>query len=328
MKEESKKLKEKKRKIQIKRKKIQELINEIKKVIIGQEELIIKTIIALLSNGHVLIEGVPGLAKTLLIKTLAEAMNLKFKRIQFTPDLLPSDIIGTEILTSKGNFSIRLGPIFANLILADEINRAPPKVQSALLEAMQEKQVTIGKKTFKLEEPFFVMATQNPIENQGTYPLPEAELDRFFFKILVDYPKLEEEMTILERYSKNENIKIKKVIDGKDIIKFQKEIKNIYLDPIIQEYIAKIIDATRYPENYGLEKLVRFGSSPRGSINLAIASKAVAWLNGREYVKPEDIKYVAKDVLRHRIILTYDAQIDNINPDQVIDMTLERIEEP
>ncbi|MEM4396527.1 MAG: MoxR family ATPase [Candidatus Woesearchaeota archaeon] len=314
--------------IKIKNEKIVELIDEIHKNVYGQDELIVKTIVALLSNGHVLIEGVPGLAKTLLVNTMAKALDLSFSRIQFTPDLLPSDIIGTEIINKEREFVVKKGPIFANFILADEINRSPPKVQSALLEAMQEKQVTIGNQTFKLDLPFFVFATQNPIENQGTYQLPEAELDRFMFKIIVSYPELEDEMKILERYSSNKVEKIEKVLTKEEIIKFQNEVRTVYLDPVIQEYIAKIVDATRNPEKYNLKRNVEYGSSPRGSINLAIASKAIAWLNNRNYVIPNDVKVIAKEVLRHRIILTYEAMIEKVKEDSIIDEILNTIEEP
>lgn len=310
---------------------IHKLVQEIKKVIVGQDDVINKVIIGLLSDGHVLIEGVPGLAKTLLVKSLAQALHCDFKRIQFTPDLLPADLIGTKIYDIQSNkFSIKKGPVFSSIILADEINRAPAKVQSALLEAMQEKQVTIGDKTYELGSPFFVLATENPIEQEGTYPLPEAQVDRFIFKINIDYPSFDEELEIVRSMSKKEVPKIHPVLKADDILKLQELCEKIYIDEKIIEYILHIVHATRSPNNYNLDikNLIHFGASPRASIFLNKASKAFAFLDGRSYVIPEDVKAVAHDVLRHRILLTYEAEADEISSDSIIDMILGAVTVP
>ncbi len=311
---------------------IDELITEIKQVIVGQDYIINRFIVGLLAGGHILIEGVPGLAKTLIIKTLAQCIDTKFQRIQFTPDLLPSDLIGTLIFNQKDSaFSVSKGPIFANIILADEINRAPAKVQSALLEAMQEKQVTIGKETFKLPEPFFTLATQNPIEQEGTYPLPEAQIDRFLMKLKISYPKKFEEIEILRKVVKPEMYKVRKIVDLSKILEAQKTIFEIYMDPKIEEYIVNIIDATRYPKNYGLlelEDLIDYGASPRASINICLCARAVAFMKHRGYITPEDIKEIAPDVLRHRLILSYEAEAEELTSDDIITKILDNIEVP
>lgn len=310
---------------------VQSLIAEIGRVIVGQKYLIERLIIGLLGNGHVLIEGVPGLAKTLAVKTLSDAIQTKFQRIQFTPDLLPADLIGTLIYSPKeGCFTVKKGPIFANIILADEINRAPAKVQSALLEAMQERQVTIGSDTFKLDEPFLVLATQNPIEQEGTYPLPEAQIDRFMLKLKVNYPDNVEEKTIMERMTSGNNIEIKKVIEPKEILHARSVIYGIYMDEKVKDYIVNITMATRDPEKYGLKlkSLIAFGASPRATIFLNIASRAHAFLRGRGYVTPEDVKMVSFDVLRHRIILTYEAEAEEIKAENIIQQILDNIEVP
>ncbi|MFH1287830.1 MAG: MoxR family ATPase [bacterium] len=310
---------------------VQSLIAEMSKVIVGQKYLVERLIIGLLGNGHILIEGVPGLAKTLAVKTLSDAIQTKFQRIQFTPDLLPADLIGTLIYNPKeGCFSVKKGPVFANIILADEINRAPAKVQSALLEAMQERQVTIGSDTFKLDEPFLVLATQNPIEQEGTYPLPEAQIDRFMLKLKVNYPDKGEEKTIMERMTSGDNIEVKKVIEPKDILHARSIMHEIYIDEKIKDYIVNITMATRDPEKYGLKlkSLIAFGASPRATIFLNIASRAHAFLRGRGYVTPEDVKMVSFDVLRHRIILTYEAEAEEIKAENIIQQILDNIEVP
>ncbi len=303
---------------------------EINKVIVGQDQMIDRLLIGLLGKGHILLEGVPGLAKTLAINTLAKAINAKFSRIQFTPDLLPADVIGTLIYNIQENkFEVRKGPIFANLVLADEINRAPAKVQSALLEAMQERQVTIGDETFKLEEPFLVMATQNPVEQEGTYPLPEAQVDRFMLKTIIDYPSQKEELEILRRNMNGSFENVQPVTTTKQILDARETVKKIYIDPKIEQYILDIVFATRYPEKYGLEELkplISFGASPRGSINLAIASKAYAFLNKRGFVIPEDVRAMVYDVLRHRIGLTYEAEAENITTEDIISKIINKIE--
>lgn len=308
------------------------LIKEINQVIVGQKYMINRLLIGLLSNGHVLLEGVPGLAKTLAIKTLAEALDGEFSRIQFTPDLLPADVLGTLIYNMKENdFSIKKGPIFANFILADEINRSPAKVQSALLEAMQEKQVTIGDETFKLKEPFLVLATQNPIDQEGTYPLPEAQVDRFMLKCVVSYPDFEQERTILRQNISGEKHELKKIITLEKIFEARELVKEIYMDEKIESYILNIIFATRYPEKYNISNLkpyILFGSSPRGSISMALAAKANAFLNQRGFVVPEDVKSVAKDVLRHRIGITYEAEAENITSEDIIDQILSSVKAP
>ena len=305
---------------------------EINKVIVGQKHMIERLLIGLLGQGHILLEGVPGLAKTLAINTLSQAVSGAFSRIQFTPDLLPADVIGTLIYNMKSNdFTIKKGPIFANFVLADEINRAPAKVQSALLEAMQEKQVTIGDETFSLDKPFLVMATQNPVEQEGTYPLPEAQVDRFMLKTVIDYPKLEDEQQIVRSNLKGAFEKIKPVVSTKEILKAQKSVREVYMDEKIEKYILDIIFATRYPERYNLEDLkplISFGASPRGSINLATAAKCYAFIKHRGYVIPEDVRAVVLDVLRHRIGLTYEAEAENITSEDIINKIVNVIEVP
>jgi MoxR-like ATPase len=305
---------------------------EINKVIVGQKHMIERLLIGLLGQGHILLEGVPGLAKTLAINTLSQAVSGSFSRIQFTPDLLPADVVGTLIYNIKANdFNIKKGPIFANFVLADEINRAPAKVQSALLEAMQEKQVTIGDETFILEKPFLVMATQNPVEQEGTYPLPEAQVDRFMLKTVIDYPKLEDEQLIVRANLKGAFEKIKPVVSVKQILEAQKAVREVYMDEKIEKYILDIIFATRYPERYNLEEikpLISFGASPRGSINLATAAKCYAFINRRGYVIPEDVRAVVLDVLRHRIGITYEAEAENITSEDIIYKIVNVIEVP
>lgn len=308
------------------------LRQEINKVIIGQEYMIDRLLVGLLGNGHVLLEGVPGLAKTLAIKTLAEAVHGAFSRIQFTPDLLPADVVGTMIYNVKDNdFSIKKGPVFANFVLADEINRAPAKVQSALLEVMQEKQVTIGDETMKLPKPFLVLATQNPIDQEGTYLLPEAQSDRFMLKCKIDYPEFEDERKVMKMVSTSHQPVIQPVISLQDIVDAKELINQIYLDEKIEKYILDMVFATRYPENYGLSELknyISFGASPRASINLAIASRAYAFLKGRAFVIPEDVKELAKDVLRHRIGLTFEAEAEEISSEEIINRILAKIQAP
>ncbi len=305
---------------------------EINKVIVGQKHMIERLLIGLLGQGHILLEGVPGLAKTLAISTLSQAVSGSFSRIQFTPDLLPADVVGTLIYNIKANdFNIKKGPIFANFVLADEINRAPAKVQSALLEAMQEKQVTIGDETFILEKPFLVMATQNPVEQEGTYPLPEAQVDRFMLKTVIDYPKLEDEQLIVRANLKGAFEKIKPVVSVKQILEAQKGVREVYMDEKIEKYILDIIFATRYPERYNLEEikpLISFGASPRGSINLATAAKCYAFIKRRGYVIPEDVRAVVLDVLRHRIGITYEAEAENITSEDIIYKIVNVIEVP
>jgi MoxR-like ATPase len=305
---------------------------EIGHVIVGQNSMLDKLLTGLLSNGHVLLEGVPGLAKTLTIKSLAQAIHSKFSRIQFTPDLLPADVIGTMIYNQQKNeFVVRKGPIFANFILADEINRAPAKVQSALLEAMQERQVTIGESTYKLDEPFLVLATQNPLEQEGTYPLPEAQVDRFIMKVIVDYPKMKEEQEILRRNIQGDFPVVNQVVSVMEVLNARDLTRQIYMDEKIEQYILDIVFATRNPESYKLEKLkplISYGASPRGSINLGIASKAQAFLNKRGFVIPEDVRAICKDVLRHRIGLTYEAEAENVKVEDVIEDVLKQINVP
>ena len=305
---------------------------EMNKVIVGQKHMVERLLIGLLGKGHILLEGVPGLAKTLAINTLSTAVKGSFSRIQFTPDLLPADVVGTMIYNIKENdFSIKKGPIFANFVLADEINRAPAKVQSALLEAMQEKQVTIGDKTFKLQAPFLVMATQNPVEQEGTYPLPEAQVDRFMLKAVIDYPKLEEEQLIVRNNLSNNNVAVNPVVTTKQILAAQDTIPQVYMDEKIENYILNLIFATRYPEKYKLDSikpLISFGSSPRGSINLATAAKCHAFLRRRGYVIPEDVRAVIYDVLRHRIGLTYEAEAENITSVDLISQIINEVEVP
>ncbi len=308
------------------------LTMEMNKVIIGQKQMIERLLIGLLSNGHILLEGVPGLAKTLAIKSLANTIHAKFNRIQFTPDLLPADLIGTLIYSQKKEeFRVRKGPIFANFILADEINRSPAKVQSALLEAMQERQVTIGEETFKLEEPFLVLATENPIEQEGTYPLPEAQVDRFMLKVIIGYPDKKEEKLIIRQNIANEFPVTKPVLGTDDIIRARAVVREVYLDEKIENYITDIVFASRYPAEYKLKKfegLISYGGSPRASINLALASKAFAFIKRRGYVIPEDVRAIAHDVLRHRIGLTYEAEAENITTEDIINEILNTVEVP
>jgi MoxR-like ATPase len=309
-----------------------QIMNQIDKVIVGQKHLVERLLVALLCQGHVLIEGVPGLAKTLAVKTLSDTIHTSFHRLQFTPDLLPADLVGTLIYDQKeGVFKPRKGPIFANLILADEINRAPAKVQSALLESMQERQVTLGDTTYPLEEPFLVMATQNPIEQEGTYPLPEAQVDRFMLKVIVDYPSRDEELEILRRMTKGDVPGAEAVTSPEQIIKARKTIYDIYVDEKIENYIVDIVMATREPSRYGLEdlgSLIDFGASPRASIYLTIGAKAYAFLRGRGYVTPEDIRAIGMEVLRHRIIPSYEAEAEDITPETIVTKVFEKIEIP
>ncbi|RZN83639.1 MAG: MoxR family ATPase [Winogradskyella sp.] len=305
---------------------------EMNKVIVGQKHMVERLLIGLLGQGHILLEGVPGLAKTLAINTLSRAVSGSFSRIQFTPDLLPADVVGTLIYNIKENdFSIKKGPIFANFVLADEINRAPAKVQSALLEAMQEKQVTIGDETFILDKPFLVMATQNPVEQEGTYPLPEAQVDRFMLKTVIDYPKQAEEQLIMRANLKGTWDKVNPVVSVEQILKAQSAVREVYMDEKIEKYILDIIFATRYPENYSLsdlKALISFGASPRGSINLAIAAKCYAFIRRRGYVIPEDVRAVVHDVLRHRIGVTYEAEAENVTSEDIINKIVNQIEVP
>ncbi|WP_299223095.1 MoxR family ATPase [uncultured Psychroserpens sp.] len=308
------------------------LIMEMNKVIVGQRHMVERLLIGLLGQGHILLEGVPGLAKTLAINTLSQAVDGSFSRIQFTPDLLPADVVGTLIYNMKLNdFSIKKGPIFANFVLADEINRAPAKVQSALLEAMQEKQVTIGDETFILDKPFLVMATQNPVEQEGTYPLPEAQVDRFMLKTVIDYPKQDEEQLIMRANLKGAWDKVNPVISISQILNAQKVVREVYMDEKIEKYILDIIFATRYPEKYklaDLKPLISFGASPRGSINLATAAKCYAFIKRRGYVIPEDVRAVVHDVLRHRIGITYEAEAENVTSEDIINKIVNEIEVP
>ena len=301
-------------------------------VIVGQKHLVESLLIGLLSDGHILLEGVPGLAKTLAIKTLSDLIKADFSRIQFTPDLLPADVLGTQIYSQKNEeFKIKRGPIFANLVLADEINRAPAKVQSALLEAMQERQITIGDQTFRLQEPFLVLATQNPIEQEGTYPLPEAQTDRFMLKVVIGYPKKDEEQQIIRQQIAAEKKQVLPILSTEDIIKARKVVQQVYLDEKIEKYIVDIVFATRFPEQYGLENLknmISFGGSPRASINLALAARAYAFIHRRGYVIPEDIRAVCYDVLRHRIGLTYEAEAQNMTTEDIITEILNKVEVP
>lgn len=305
---------------------------ELKKTIVGQKQMVERLLIGLLANGHILLEGVPGLAKTLAIKSLAESIDAKFSRIQFTPDLLPADLLGTMIYSQKDEqFVTKKGPVFANFILADEINRAPAKVQSALLEAMQERQVTIGETTYKLDDPFLVLATQNPIEQEGTYPLPEAQVDRFMLKLVVGYPKKEEEKQIIRQNILNEKPSITQILKTADIIKARELTREVYLDEKIETYITDIVFATRFPSEYKLDKfkdLISFGGSPRASINLALASKAYAFIKRRGYVIPEDVRAICHDVMRHRIGLTYEAEAENITTEDIINEILNTVEVP
>ena len=301
-------------------------------VIVGQKHLVESLLIGLLSDGHVLLEGVPGLAKTLAIKTLASLIDAKYSRIQFTPDLLPADVIGTMVYSQKDeSFQVKKGPVFANFVLADEINRAPAKVQSALLESMQERQVTIGNDTFKLPNPFLVLATQNPIEQEGTYQLPEAQVDRFMLKVIIDYPKIEEEKLIIRQNINGEKFNVKPILRADEIIEARKVVRQVYLDEKIERYIVDIVFATRFPEKYDLKELkdmIGFGGSPRASINLALAARTYAFIKRRGYVIPEDVRAVAHDVLRHRIGLTYEAEANNMTSDEIISKILNKVEVP
>ena len=301
-------------------------------VIVGQKHLVESLLIGLLSDGHVLLEGVPGLAKTLAIKTLASLIDAKYSRIQFTPDLLPADVIGTMVYSQKDEgFHVKKGPVFANFVLADEINRAPAKVQSALLEAMQERQVTIGSETFPLPAPFLVLATQNPIEQEGTYQLPEAQVDRFMLKVVIDYPKLEEEKLIIRQNITGEQIDVRPIMSANEILEARKVVRQVYIDDKIEKYIVDIVFASRYPEKYGLDELkdmISFGGSPRASINLALAARSYAFIKRRGYVIPEDVRAVAHDVLRHRIGLTYEAEASNMTADEIVSKILNKVEVP
>ncbi len=311
---------------------VEKINQEVHRVIVGQTYMVERLLIGLLCNGHILLEGVPGLAKTLTVKTLSSVIQTKFQRIQFTPDLLPADLLGTLIYNQKtGEFSVRKGPIFSNLILADEINRSPAKVQSALLEAMQERQVTISDNTFTLEEPFLVMATQNPIEQEGTYPLPEAQVDRFMLKLNITYPQKDEELEIMQRMTSGETLSVKPAVSPQDILKARKVVNDVYMDEKIDRYIIDIVFATRNPDEYGLkdiEPLIAYGASPRASINLKLAAKAHAFLRRRGYVTPEDVKAIGMDVLRHRIIVTYEAEAEEVTSEDVVRRVLNHIEVP
>jgi len=312
---------------------VQAILMETQKVIVGQKYLLERLLVGMLANGHILLEGVPGLAKTLAVKTLSSTINTKFQRLQFTPDMLPADLTGTLIYDQKdGDFKIKKGPLFANIILADEINRAPAKVQSALLEAMQERQITIGSETMLLEEPFLVLATQNPIEHEGTYALPEAQVDRFMLKVTVGYPDKDEELEILRRMSyTNKKIQVQQVITPKELLRAREVVDEIYMDEKIEKYIVDIVDATRNPQKYNLSELaglIQFGASPRATINLAIASKAYAFLQGRGYVTPQDIKTIGMDVLRHRVIVSYEAEAEDKTSEDIVTQIFNEVEVP
>lgn len=308
------------------------LVTGMNQVIVGQKHLVDSLLISLLSDGHILLEGVPGLAKTLAIKTLSQLVDVKFSRVQFTPDLLPADVVGTMIYSQKDeSFHVKKGPVFANFVLADEINRAPAKVQSALLEAMQEHQVTIGEQTFTLPDPFLVMATQNPIEQEGTYPLPEAQVDRFMLKVVIDYPTIEEEKMIIRENLRGAMPQVKPVTTSNEILKAREVVRQVYIDEKIEKYIADIVFATRYPDRYGLADLkdmITFGGSPRASINLAKASRAYAFIKHRGYVVPEDVRAVAHDVLRHRIGLSYEAEASNLTSEEIVSRIINKVEVP
>lgn len=316
--------------IKDKNEQVQQLVREMEKVIVGQSKMINRLMIGLFTNGHILLEGVPGLAKTLTVSTLAKALHLSFQRIQFTPDLLPADLIGTLIYNqSQGKFEVKKGPVFAHIVLADEINRSPAKVQSALLEAMQEKQVTIGEETFKLEQPFLVMATQNPVDQEGTYPLPEAQVDRFMLKVFIDYPTKAEEKAIMRRMAKTDpNHEVNAVLSRNDIFEIRKLVDQISLSEKLEDYIVDLVMATRKPAEYGLKEMaeyIEFGASPRASLALNLGSKAQAFLEGRTYVLPEDIKHIAGDVLNHRILLNYEAEAEEVTSMQVIEQLLKTV---
>jgi len=310
--------------------KIADVIQEVKKVIVGQDKMVNRLLIGLFTNGHILLEGVPGLAKTLTVNTLAKVLHLDFNRIQFTPDLLPADLIGTMIYNQQnGSFEVKKGPIFSNLILADEVNRSPAKVQSALLEAMQEKQVTIGETTFMLDRPFLVLATQNPVDQEGTYPLPEAQVDRFMMKVHIDYPSKADEMEVMRRMANMTfSSEVNAMLTKQDVFDIRNEINAVKMAEPLEHYIIELVFATRFPDQYGLKeeaKYIQFGVSPRASINLNLASKAVAYMDGRDYVLPEDIKEIAEDVLNHRIILNYEAEADGINTRDLVKILLEKV---
>ncbi len=310
--------------------KIKQVFSEVAKVVVGQEYMVNRLLVGLFTNGHILLEGVPGLAKTLTISTVAQVLHLDFARIQFTPDLLPSDLVGTMIYNQKeGKFEVKKGPIFANIILADEINRSPAKVQSALLEAMQEKQVTIGETTFKLDKPFLVMATQNPVENEGTYPLPEAQIDRFMMKVFVNYPTKEDELEIMRRISNMQfSYEVNQVLTKEDIFSIRAEVNKVKISESLEKYIIELVTATRKPKEYKLDheaQYIQFGASPRASINMNLASKAIAFMDGRDYVLPEDIKEVALDVMNHRVILNYEAEADNVKTADIIKVLLTKV---
>ncbi len=312
------------------KRKIAEVMKEVSKVVVGQEHLVNRLLAGLFTNGHILLEGVPGLAKTLTISTLARVLHLDFARIQFTPDLLPADLVGTMIYNQKeGKFEVKKGPIFANIILADEINRSPAKVQSALLEAMQEKQVTIGETTFKLDKPFLVMATQNPVENEGTYPLPEAQIDRFMMKVFVDYPTKDQELEIMRRISNMQfDFQVNTILTKEDIFSIRAEVNKVKVSESLEKYIIELVTATRKAKEYKLDheaQYIQFGASPRASINMNLAAKAVAFMDGRDYVLPEDIKAVAMDVMNHRILLNYEAEADNVKTSDIIKVLLNKI---
>lgn len=310
--------------------KIKQVIDEVGKVVVGQDYMVNRLLVGLFTNGHVLLEGVPGLAKTLTVNTLAEVLHLDFQRIQFTPDLLPADLVGTMIYNQKeGNFEVKKGPIFSNLILADEVNRSPAKVQSALLEAMQEKQITIGENTFQLDRPFLVLATQNPVDQEGTYPLPEAQVDRFMLKVTVDYPTKEQELEVMRRMSNMSfNKKVETVLSKEDIFKIRDEVNQVEMSDSLEHYIIELVYATRNPREYNLNEeaeYIQFGVSPRASINLNLASKAVAFMDGRDYVLPEDIKEIAYDVMNHRILLNYEAEADGVTTKDIVKKILQKI---
>ncbi|WP_194776686.1 AAA family ATPase [Pararhodonellum marinum] len=310
--------------------KIQQVIEEVKKVVVGQDKMVNRLLIGLFTNGHILLEGVPGLAKTLTVNTLAQVLHLDFQRIQFTPDLLPSDLIGTMIYNQQnGDFEVKKGPIFSNIILADEVNRSPAKVQSALLEAMQEKQVTIGETTFSLDRPFLVLATQNPVDQEGTYPLPEAQVDRFMMKVHIDYPSKSDEMEVMRRMSNMQfKSEVNSILSKEEVFAIRDEINKVKIAEPLEHYIIELVFATRFPERYGLKeeaKYIQFGASPRASINLNVAARAAAFMDGRDYVLPEDIKAMAEDVMNHRIILNYEAEADNINTRNLVQILLDKI---
>ena len=320
------------RRVQGLRARLDPLYEQVARVIVGQRELIDRLVLGLLTGGHVLIEGVPGLAKTLAARTLARGMHLSFQRIQFTPDLLPADVVGTQVYNPRtGEFTIKKGPVFANLLLADEINRAPAKVQSALLEAMQEKQVTIGDHTYPLEQPFLVLATQNPIEQEGTYPLPEAQVDRFMLKLKLTYPTKEEELAILERMAKIEpEVEVTPVLTAADLAEFRREIDGIFIDDKVKRYIVEIVHATRQPRDYGLniEPYIQYGASPRATIFLTRGARGQAFLEGRGYVTPQDVKTIGYDVLRHRVSVTYEAEAEDVTPEQLLQRVCDKIKVP